>query len=383
MKRKNKIAILIDRSSNSIGGMELSFLRHVKFLNEHFDILPITVYFSNNEKEWNGNVEYYDIDGIEAINIVLSDNFLDEKNILLYTCLSQYLTDIIKKHNISALQVYGVYQLLPFSCSIAARKTNIPLLLSFRGSDFNSRIYHSQLTHLWKSIETAEYCTFVNKGANALFQTMFPNKKSAVIYNFIDETIFQPYYNKKDSEVINIGCCGNFRRQMGLDVLLKSFEMVNSKYPKTHLFLIGDYRESEKEYYKSLVEESPSIHSITLTGAQEHNRVAELISDCDIMVYPSISEGCPNKILESMYSKKAIVASNVDGINDLIINAESGYLVPFSDVNEYARKIVELIKSPKTIEKFGDFAYQRATSLFTKEICYENWLKIYNEVLCI
>jgi glycosyltransferase involved in cell wall biosynthesis len=380
---KQKLTLLIDRSSNSVGGMELSFLRHVKFLNESYDVLPITVCLSNDDTNWYGKVEYLNLDDIEVINITLSDTFLGEKNILLYTCLSQYLTDIIIKHNIDAIQVWGVYQLLSFSCAIAARKTNIPLILSFRGSDFNSRIYHSQLTHLWKSIEAANFCTFVNKGAESLFKSMFPNKKSAVIYNFIDQTTFQPTYDRKVSEMINIGCSGNFRRQMGIDILLNSFKEVNSRYPKTHLFLIGDYRESEKSYFKMLIEESPAKDFITLTGIQEHNKVAELISDCDIMVYPSISEGCPNKILEGMFAKKAIVASDVDGINDLIINNENGLLVPFSDIDKFTSKIIELIDSPQKRIALGNSAYQRIINLFTKEISLENWLKVYSEVLCI
>ncbi|OFY96358.1 MAG: hypothetical protein A2309_02065 [Bacteroidetes bacterium RIFOXYB2_FULL_35_7] len=182
--------MVIDNSSNSVGGMEISFIRHVRLLIDFIEVIPVSVCLETDDNNYQGKLYYYSKEGIRGYSILISDDFQSEKNDLLYSCVTHFLIDIAKIEQIDGIQIYGAYQLLPFSCGLAANYLNIPYIISFRGSDFNVRIYHSQFNHLIKSIELASICTFVNTESLNQFLNLFPAIKAKLIYNYTNVSDF-------------------------------------------------------------------------------------------------------------------------------------------------------------------------------------------------
>jgi len=121
--------------------------------------------------------------------------------------------------------------------------------------------------------------------------------------------------------------------------LLKDYNKNN----KFKLLVIGD-----GPLYNDLNEyciENNITKTIIMMG-HIHNAI-DMISICDIIIIPSLHEGIPYSMLEGMLLEKPILASNVGGIKEVIINNYNGILVPPKDSNIIKDKIIELMETPE------------------------------------
>lgn len=90
--------------------------------------------------------------------------------------------------------------------------------------------------------------------------------------------------------------------------------------------------------------------------------VAEVMSTFDIFVLPSLNEGMGRVLVEAMALGKPIVASNVGGITDLVIDGKNGFLVPAGDVETMVVRINDLLESPEKRKKMGKYGKSRSVN---------------------
>jgi len=108
--------------------------------------------------------------------------------------------------------------------------------------------------------------------------------------------------------------------------------------------------------------------------------VAEVMSTFDVFVLPSLNEGMGRVLVEAMALGKPIVASDIGGIPNLVVNGENGYLVPVGDVETLAVKIITLLDDPGKREKMGN-AGQRYADKYSLEEMMKKIERLYRELL--
>jgi glycosyltransferase involved in cell wall biosynthesis len=120
-----------------------------------------------------------------------------------------------------------------------------------------------------------------------------------------------------------------------------------------------------------LQEEAASLRVI-FTGAVPHGRVPKLLDACDILVSPHIPLadgsdffGSPTKIFEYMAMGKAIVASRLGQIGEVLADNETALLVEPGNVSELASAIVKLVESPELRARLGARAREVAIEKHT------------------
>src|SRR5262249_55996952 len=90
---------------------------------------------------------------------------------------------------------------------------------------------------------------------------------------------------------------------------------------------------------------------VFFTGRCEH--IADLLSISDVCVLSSVAEGFSNSILEYMGASRPVVATNVGGAREAIIEGETGYLVRPGDDETMAARITELLRNPDRARSMG------------------------------
>ena len=90
-----------------------------------------------------------------------------------------------------------------------------------------------------------------------------------------------------------------------------------------------------------------------------------LIASADVFVQPSLSEGMPNAVLEAMAASRPVVASSVGGIPELIVDGESGILVPPADPRALAAAVARLLVDRALAVCLATAAAKRARELFS------------------
>jgi len=84
--------------------------------------------------------------------------------------------------------------------------------------------------------------------------------------------------------------------------------------------------------------------------------VREIIPLIEVVIFPSWREGIPIALLESMALKRAVVATRVGGMPDVIVDGENGYLINPGDTEELARKVSHLLKDRNLRRFLGENA---------------------------
>lgn len=199
-----------------------------------------------------------------------------------------------------------------------------------------------------------------------------------MIYNGIDLSKCIP---KKDYKVqdnkLRILHIGRFSEQKNHIGLIESFKVVNDLAPNTELKLIGTGKLENQ--IKDKVKELGLENSVEFLGLKSD--VYTYLHQADIFVLPSHWEGMPITLIEALSSGLPIVASNVGGIPDIIIDNKTGVIV---DVNkkEIAEGILKLVNSSELREKLGRAALKDSIR-FSSTNMTNQYLDIYRKSLGI
>ena len=108
---------------------------------------------------------------------------------------------------------------------------------------------------------------------------------------------------------------------------------------------------------------------------------AAVLERASIVVVPSLGEGFGMVALEAMERGRAVVASDVGGLPEIVAAGETGLLVPPGDAAALAAAIVELARDPVRVRAFGAAGRRRALESFSQERCTTRTAELYEEAL--
>jgi glycosyltransferase involved in cell wall biosynthesis len=107
----------------------------------------------------------------------------------------------------------------------------------------------------------------------------------------------------------------------------------------------------------------------------------DLLVDFDVFLLPSRFEGLPLTILEAMHLGIPVVAYDVGGIPEAIIDRETGYVIPEESPELFLEAVERLVENPNTRYDFGQRATERARSYFTVDRMVHEYQELYESVL--
>ncbi len=158
-----------------------------------------------------------------------------------------------------------------------------------------------------------------------------------------------------------VGTIANLYPTKGLDTLIEAINIINIKYQISNIkfFIVGDG--PEKNNLQSLITKY-GLQNVHLLGAIDN--AAQYLPAFDIFVLPSRKEGMPYTLLEAVAAGLPIVATNVGGVKELIIDA-----IILNDPKILAEKIIQTIKNPiyqyKNTTPLGEMLEKTKTTYFS------------------
>ncbi len=108
--------------------------------------------------------------------------------------------------------------------------------------------------------------------------------------------------------------------------------------------------------------------------------VAELLARGQIFVLASRSEGFPRSILEAMRAGLPVVASDVGGVRESVVDGVTGFLVPPGDSSTLCDRLEQLIADPAMRSRMGEAGRKRFVERFTFEVMFEKTMEVYETV---
>ena len=171
---------------------------------------------------------------------------------------------------------------------------------------------------------------------------------------------------------------GRLDPQKGLNVLLEAAAKVAEARPDWHLALAGDGPEREALRFQN--EANPALKKRTHWLGRRDD-VPALLKAADLLVLPSLWEGMPNVVLEAMAARRAVVATKVEGSEDLVEPGRTGWLVPPGDPEALAVSLLEAAESPERLRLYGEAARDRVEANFTPGRVVEAYERLWSGVL--
>ena len=170
-----------------------------------------------------------------------------------------------------------------------------------------------------------------------------------------------------------IGAIGRLHREKGMDVLIRSFSHLAGEFPDFKLVIIGDG--PEKENLRELVSRNNLSERVIFAGFLPEPE--KYLPPFEAFVLPSRIEAMPIVLMQAMAAGKAIVASNVGGVCELIDDSQTGFLVPVEDELLMARAISRILRDPALSKRLGAAAREKAERRFSRAEMIDSYRRLY------
>ena len=174
-----------------------------------------------------------------------------------------------------------------------------------------------------------------------------------------------------------IGSAGRMVPVKGYSVFLDMAKIILAKIPGTMFLLVGDGPLMEELKIKA--RRMGIGDQVLFLGFR--NDIIDIINCLDIFVISSYHEGIPMALLEAMALKKAVVATAVGGINEIIENDISGLLVAPGGARSLADSCIKVLNDIGVKERLGAEAVKRINNEFVYDIQRDRIIDVYNELM--
>lgn len=156
-------------------------------------------------------------------------------------------------------------------------------------------------------------------------------------YNIAQRKALRARYGLDESAIV-FGNVGRLHVQKGQRYLLEAFRAVRDSRPYARLWIIGEGELRDK--LEKLAQEFGIYNAVQFLGARTD--VHELLSAIDVFILSSLWEGQPLSIMEAGAAGKPVIATDIDGVADILINGKNALLVPAKDPNALASAMTSM-----------------------------------------
>jgi len=248
---------------------------------------------------------------------------------------------------------------------ISARLANVPVIIARNGIQL--------FRDIWKHKKTASLVDGIITNTNSIRDiyndfSWMDNQKTRVIYNGlninnkIDLCNINRIWNIPKDHLIFVAA-GRLTIQKGFDLLIDAVAQLQGKTRPFTLLISGSGKEWKN--LENQINKKGLNRIVKLIGFQ--NNLSKILNAADFIIMPSRHEGMPNVAMESMALGKPVIASNVNGVPELIKHRESGYILSSLDV----KTIYDAIKfstenyGSLEIQNWGEAAKEHIATHFT------------------
>ena len=207
--------------------------------------------------------------------------------------------------------------------------------------------------------------------------------------NGVDADYFKKNYvgaeteNQKLKQELNIKVSdflfmflGRLAKDKGVIDLVSAFNKLSENNPNLKLLLVGPLEEDNSSLPEETINIIKNSKAIIYPGRTDNVRA--FLNLAHVFVFPSYREGFPNALLQAGAMGLPLIATNINGCNEIVENNKSGLLIPVKDEKALLDKMKFFYENPETRLKFGVEIRKTIEQRFKQIIIWEALLKEYD-----
>tara|TARA_Y100001936_G_scaffold169582_1_gene165847 strand:+ start:13069 stop:14076 length:1008 start_codon:yes stop_codon:yes gene_type:complete len=259
-------------------------------------------------------------------------------------------------------------------------KHDIPLIIFLRGNYWeeieSKKITGNHVKNFLKQ-SFAEKCFTkarmilpICKYLEKIVKEKYPKQSTEVMYQGIDNS---EWFEKRGMQLKH-PCIGLVQDANIWDKTkeLLILPKILKKFPNVNFYWAGD-----GEYSSEILSKLEIFENFHWVGRLEYpSDVRKFFSEIDVYALISGADMSPHSILEASLMKKPILATDVGGISESVIDKQTGFLISPGNIEEWNNKISFLFSNPDICERMGESAFKFVNKNFLWKNIVDNFLKI-------
>ena len=308
----------------------------------------------------------------------LASGFQWQKQII-HRCLRKIQPDVV--HGIGT----------ETSCAYAAVTAGIPNVITMRGiiSELLKQAGKQGPQITWKvrgwferyTLQRASHVICISPYVRDVLQAIYDKPEYYSIDNAVDESFFA-VYPRSETGVKNLLFVGSINPRKGVIDAVKAMVKVAKTIPNVQLSIVGS--PSNYQYYQQVLAFVRSHNlddSVKFLGWRDHEELPHLLSQTDLLVFPSYLETFGNVIAESMAAGVPVVAANTSAIPHLVTDGVTGFLVESGDIVDLENKIIAILEDRQLKADMGRNAREVALRRWHPNVIAKKTYDVYKRIL--
>lgn len=267
----------------------------------------------------------------------------------------------------------------------AIRAIEGKLITSFRGVDISKKL--AQNGDMYKEVFSrgAFFLPVCSHFKDILVKHGCDELKTHVLYSGIQTRKLEFKIKSSFNDPVQLLSVGRLVKKKGFEYTIRAINEIITQGISVQYRIVGQGVE-----YDSLSKTVATLQLeqyVTFIGWKNHSDVINLMHESDIFIAPSMTtddgdkEGIPNVLKEAMAVGLPVITTNHSGIPELVIDNETGFIVPEGNYKEIGLRIQHILNNPNTVYAVRKNARRKVESEFDTEVLNDTLVNIYSSVL--
>lgn len=302
--------------------------------------------------------------------------------------IQNYCNSVIKREKIEILEAPDWTGITAFM------KFKIPVIIRFHGSDAyfcHLEKRKQKLKNFWfekLALQKAHAFISPTDFSGKLTNSLFNNQKieTIVIPNGIDLALFKNEFPEEYIEN-SLLYVGTLIRKKGVLELPAIFSKIRKTIPNATFILIGgdssDIQTGSDSTWEIMQNsfDPEDLKNVWYLGQIPYQEVQKHIKEANVCLFPSFAETLGMVTIEAMAMQKAIVNSNIGWAQELIVDKESGFLVPPKNHIDFANRVLQLLQDKDLVVEMGKKARLRVEDKFDIQKITKKNIAFYSKII--
>lgn len=240
-----------------------------------------------------------------------------------------------------------------------------------------------------RRVRFADQVIAVSDACRKSVKLISPKTPVTVIYNGVDPDDFDyepeiarnyivDQFDLSDKATILLSVGTMTPRKNQYDAILAIKQIVNNN-PNVHLFLVGHTYPDYVEKINNLTKNLNLKNNVHITGFRRD--IPKLLCGADLLIHTALVDPHPRAVLEAMAAGIPVVAYDVDGVSETLINGESGFLIQPGDIRQLELRIMEIIYNRDLKQSIVNKASQTVCEQFSYKKTADDVIDVIENVL--
>lgn len=180
-------------------------------------------------------------------------------------------------------------------------------------------------------------------------------------------------------EHLVIGKIARLFHLKGHEYVIEAAKEVIAQFPQARFLFVGDGVLQDK--FREQIRLAGLTPYFGFTGLVPPERIPALVAAMDVLVHTSLREGLARAIVQSLLGGKPVVSFDLDGASEVVLNGETGYLVPPKDVDTLSNRLLQLLANPALRKSMGEQGRALCEKQFRHQFMTARIRELYSRLL--